>query len=220
MSFFALLDAYKPALLRGLGVTAELSLIVWCVGLVCGTGLAVLASRSITLDRTLRTAGFVVGSIPAIVLLVWAFYPLQTVTHTQIAPFWTAAGALCVINILGVQGIVRPALASFPREFRQASRISGMSERQVLLHITLPLLVRQLTPALLFSQVAMLHATLFASLISVEEIFRVTQQINAQVYQPVELYTALALLFLIVCAPLNWLGGMLQRRYSRDLAGI
>jgi ABC-type amino acid transport system permease subunit len=64
----------------------------------------------------------------------------------------------------------------------------------------------------------MLHATLFASLISVEEIFRVAQRINSTIYRPIEIYTALALFFLMVCLPINLLASYLKRRYTRDLS--
>jgi len=64
----------------------------------------------------------------------------------------------------------------------------------------------------------MLQATLFASLISVEEIFRVSQRINSTIYRPVEIYTALALFFLAVCLPINLAAAYLKKRYTRDLS--
>ena len=64
----------------------------------------------------------------------------------------------------------------------------------------------------------MLQTTLFASLISVDVIFRIAQRINAQVYKPVEIYTALAVLFLIVCLPLHGLAHWLRVRYTRDFS--
>lgn len=64
----------------------------------------------------------------------------------------------------------------------------------------------------------MLHTTLFASLISVEEIFRVAQRINAKIYKPVEIYTALGVFFLLVCLPLNGFALGLKKRYGRNLS--
>jgi ABC-type amino acid transport system permease subunit len=87
-----------------------------------------------------------------------------------------------------------------------------------LFRIQLPLILRQVIPALLPLQVVMLHTTLFASLISVEEIFRVAQRINAQIYRPVEIYTALGIFFLGVCLPVNGVALWLKRRFTRDLS--
>ena len=73
-------------------------------------------------------------------------------------------------------------------------------------------------PVLLMIQVNMLQSTLFSSLISVPEIFRVTQQINAQIYKPVEIYTALGVLFLLICLPMNGLALWLKTRFTRDFS--
>ena len=66
--------------------------------------------------------------------------------------------------------------------------------------------------------VVMLHMTLFASLISVDELFRAAQRINAQIYKPVEIYSAVGLFFLLVSLPLNGLALYLRRKHSRDLS--
>jgi ABC-type amino acid transport system permease subunit len=68
--------------------------------------------------------------------------------------------------------------------------------------------------------VTILQATLFASLISVDEIFRVAQRINAIVYRPIEIYTALAGFFLLICLPLNGLAYFLEARFTRDLSEV
>jgi ABC-type amino acid transport system permease subunit len=62
----------------------------------------------------------------------------------------------------------------------------------------------------------MLQATLFASLISVDEIFRVAQQVNSLIYKPVEIYSMLALLFIAICVPLHLLANYLRQKYTRD----
>jgi ABC-type amino acid transport system permease subunit len=59
---------------------------------------------------------------------------------------------------------------------------------------------------------------LFASLISVEEIFRVSQRINSLEYKPVEIYTALALFFLSISLPVNALALWLRSRFTRNIS--
>ncbi len=133
-------------------------------------------------------------------------------------PFYTAALTLSIVNVFGVCDVVRAALDSFPEQYVTAARVSGLSTRQTIFKIQMPLLVRQVLPGLLILQVTMLHTTLFASLISVEEIFRVAQRINAQIYKPVEIYTALGVFFLMVCLPVNGFAMWLKQKYGRDLS--
>jgi ABC-type amino acid transport system permease subunit len=50
----------------------------------------------------------------------------------------------------------------------------------------------------------------------VEEIFRVAQRINAQIYRPIEIYTALGVFFLAVCVPVNIAALYFKARFTRD----
>lgn len=218
--FANILSNYHDAFLRGLDTTVRLSLIIWITGLVLGSIIGIAGARWRPVGGLARSVSFLLGSTPAIVILVWCYYPAQALLGVVIDPFVTAAFALSLINVFVVGDIVRPAIKNFPRELATVGYVCGMRPSAVFRHITLPLVLRGLVPSLLFSQVAILQATLFASLISVEEIFRVTQEINAAVYDPVVLYTALALLFLLVCVPINGLALYLQKRYGRDLSEV
>ncbi len=64
----------------------------------------------------------------------------------------------------------------------------------------------------------MLHMTIFSSLISVEEIFRMSQRVNAIEYQPVEIYSALGVFFLLISLPINGLALYLKHKYNRNFS--
>lgn len=215
MSLWTILTSYRAGFLHGLAITAQLCLIIWIGGLLLGVPLGWAAARYARLGWLFRGSTFIVSSIPAIVLLVWAHYPAQTMLGIVVDPFITAAIVLTSVNVLGVGEAIRSALIDFPRGLIDASRVAGMSPTETFRHIQFPLVLRTVAPALLQQQVVMLHATLFASLISVEEIFRVSQRINAQVYRPVEIYSALAIFFLAICVPLNGIAAVLNRRLRR-----
>jgi polar amino acid transport system permease protein len=153
-----------------------------------------------------------------LVLLFWLHYPLQEILQININPFITAAAALSVINILAVSDIVRDALIEFPNEYIIAGQVCGLKKRQLYMQIQFPIILRKIIPSLLTTQVSMLQLTLFASLISVEEIFKVAQRINASIYRPIEIYSALALFFLLICLPLNGLAIWLKHNYTRNLS--
>ncbi len=117
-----------------------------------------------------------------------------------------------------VADLTRNALINFPNEYNLAAKVCGLSQKETFLNIEFPIIFRQILPSLLSIQVNMLQLTLFASLISVEEIFRVAQEINAQIYEPVQIYSALAIFFLIVCLPLNGIAVYLKQKYTRDIS--
>lgn len=219
MSVWSILTEYYPAFLKGLFVTLQLCLIIWSSGIILGGALGIAGARlPAWVGAPSRAVSFFLCSVPLLVFLYWLHYPVQAMLNVVIDPFYTAAFTFSIIYIFGVADIVRGALRDFPRQYLVAAQVTGLSRKQTILNIQLPLIFRQILPSLLLLQVAMLHTTLFSSLISVEELFRVAQRINAQIYRPVEIYTALGVFFLLVCLPVNGFAFWLRRKYTRDLS--
>src|SRR5207249_809855 len=135
-----------------------------------------------------------------------------------IDPFVTASVVFSIINLLSVGDLLRSHISDFPEQYRTAARVCGLDRRTFIFRIQIPILLRQVLPALLPLQIIMLHSTLFASLISVDEIFRASLRINALEYKPVHIFTALALFFLAISLPVNALAIWLRVRFTRDLS--
>ncbi len=219
MSVLDILLTYHAAFLQGLRVTLELCLVIWTAGLSVGAMLGVVGANFPTSwGHFTHAMSFGFSAIPTLVVLFWLHYPAQAVFDVVIDPFYTASLTLSLVNIFGVGDLVRQAVADFPAQYIIAGRVCGLGSRDIVTKIQLPILFRQLLPSLMVLQTGMLHATLFASLISVEEVFRVAQRINSTIYRPVEIYTALALFFLVVCLPINLTAAYLKKRYTRDLS--
>lgn len=219
MTVLDILINYHLAFMQGLRVTLELCAIIWTAGIVFGVVIgAVGAQNPQSWGRFIHLISFAFSAIPTLVILFWLHYPAQAAFNLVIDPFYTASLTLTLVNIFGVGELVRQAVADFPAQYVTAARVCGLPARAIFIKIQLPILFRQLLPGLMVMQVGMLHATLFASLISVEEIFRVSQRINSTIYRPVEIYTALAVFFLVVCLPINLCAAYLKKRVSRDLS--
>ncbi len=219
MSVFRIFVTYREGILSGLAVTLQLCLIIWTSGLVLGTILGVAGAKwKHGVGLPSRTVSFILSGVPVLAFLFWLHYPLQAMLKVVVDPFYTAAAALSIINVLAVSDAVRGVLRDFPSQYVMAAQAYGLSPSETLVNIQFPIVLRQVIPSLLLIQVSMLQATLFASLISVDEIFRVAQRINAVIYRPVEVYTALAILFLAICLPLNGLALWFRKRFTRDLS--
>jgi polar amino acid transport system permease protein len=201
---FSLLRRYHEALLEGSLTSIELAAIAWAGGLVSGTLLGIWrASHS----RGTKRAGVTMfsamaSSIPVMVYLLWCHYPLQTFLGISVRPFATAAAVFTFYNALTVGEIVRAAIEDLPLAFSLAAKATGLPRNVHIRYIMVPLALRAALPAYLVSQVAVLHMTLFASLISVDELFRVTQRINALEYNAVGVFSLLALFYFVLSFPL------------------
>ena len=219
MSIVDIFSQYQSAFVGGLLESLRLISIVWSAGLILGTICGVLGSRfRNVLGRTFAVFAFILSGIPIIVFLFWLHYPLQSMLNVVIDPYITATAALTLVNVFAVCEIVRRALVDFPEQYLIAAKVCGLDRWQTFSEVQLPLVLRQVLPGILTAQVAILQASLFASLISVDEIFRIAQRINSEIYRPVEIYTCLALLFIVVCLPLNGVALYLRHKYTRNLS--
>lgn len=219
ITIFKIIIEYQQALAQGLLVTLSLCLIIWSVGIIVGTILGFFGAQYPNeIGKPSKIFAFILSGVPILVLLFWLNYPLQDMLHIFVSPFITAVIAISLVNIFAVSDIVRTALNEFPEQYIVAGKVSGMKSQDIFKKIQFPIIFRQILPSLLTTQVGMLQLTLFASLISVAEVFKVAQNINAIIYKPVEIYSALAFFFLIICLPLNGLALWLKNRYTRNLS--
>lgn len=205
-------------MLGGLRVTINLCLIIWASGIIIGTILGIAGAKWKAVAIPLKTFSIILAAIPALVFLFWMHYPFQTLLGVVIDPFITAAVTLSIINISLVSDLVKGILEDFPQQYVWAAQVSGLTEKETVWNVKLPIVLRQTLPGLLNIQITMLQATLFASLISVDEIFRIAQRINSLVYKPIPIFSLLALFFIIVCVPMHAMVYYLRVRFTRDLS--
>ncbi len=206
---------YHDAFLRGLAVTLGLVVLIALIGIPFGVAVGVVGARvSRSIGSIVSGIYFLTGAIPILVLLFWMHYPLQSILHVVIDPFWTTVIALGFVNFILTAELVRRELDLLPKAYREAARTLGLPTIKIARFIELPILSRRAIPQLLANQGKMLEYTLFASFISVPELFRVAQNVNAMVYRPVEVYSLLVLFFLIILGPLHLVVRSLEKKYA------
>lgn len=204
---------------QGFLVTLELFVCIILIGIPLGTIIGILGGRYVEeIFSLIKLGRFMTKVIPVLVLLFWLHYPLQSLLGIVVDPFYTTIIALGLINIIATASAVSNELKLLPKTYRESGVTLGMSSNQIIRHIELPLLLRRTMPQLLLNQASMLEYTLLASLISVPELFRVAQTINAMIYKPVEIYSLLVIFFMIILVPLHLLIMWLQKKYITQYA--
>lgn len=212
---FEILVDYKFLFLQGFLTTVKLIFAIVLLGLPFGILLGVIGGRySQQVASLVRGLKFLTKVIPVLVLLFWLHFPLQALLHIVINPFWTTVIALGGINVIATAYVVQSELELLPRTYRDAGKTLGMSRKQIVQHIELPIMFRRIAPTVGLHQATMLEYTLFASLISVPELFRVAQTVNSMVYQPVAIYSLLVLFFFLLLAPFHVLLAFARSHYK------
>jgi His/Glu/Gln/Arg/opine family amino acid ABC transporter permease subunit len=206
---------YHALLLKGFSTTVVLLVLIMAIGVPVGAFLGVLGARySRMVGRVIGGMRFFTKVVPVLVLLFWFHYPLQALFKVVIDPFWTTVFTLSFVNSVVVAQIIQSDLELLPRSYGEVASTLGMTKREIVRHIELPIIARRTLPNLLLAQASILEYTLLASLISVQELFRVAQSINSMIYDPIAVYSLLVLFFLIILAPLHLFISYLKRKYT------
>lgn len=182
-------------------------------GLVIGVfgGLAMLSSF-----RPLRwlISGYVqlFRCTPLLVQIVWFFYALPIMTGIQIKA-WLAAGVgLSLYMGAFATEIFRAGVMSIDRGQWQASKSLGMSYVQMMRHIILPQAFRRMIPPVVSQSILQLKNTSLLYVVAVPDMMYAASQITATTYRPLEAYTFVALLYLVILYPLTLFSKRLESR--------
>jgi len=153
-------------------------------------------------------------STPLLVQLFIVFFGLPNL-GVQFSP-WTAAIITFTLNVGAYSSeTIRAAILSIPNGQWEAALTLGMTRRQVLFRIIFPQAVRVSLPPLSNSFIGLVKDTSLASSITIVEMFTVGQQISAKTYEPLLLYSLVALVYLVICTVLTILQGYLEKWTSR-----
>lgn len=219
MNPLQILWQYREAFFNGFMVTLQLLVLSSVIGTVTGVTLELFCHRlEGGMRRVIDTIAFGISAIPALVLLFWLYYPAQALVGISVSPFWTAITTLVLVNTFAVYRIVADAVNDFPKQYIATALVCGLNWLQIARYIQGPLLLRAALPRWIDQQVIILQTSVFASLISVEELFRVAQRINSQVYQPVVIYTSMALVFLLTGGSAMYFAKYLRNKFYRDFS--
>jgi len=208
---------YHPLLLRGFFTTLKLLGSIILIGIPLGVLLGVIGGRySKRISALIKGFKFLTKVVPVLVLLFWLHFPLQAILGVVIDPFWTTVVALGFINLIATAHVVDNELALLPHSYSDAGRTLGMSRKQIVRFIELPIMTRRVAPSVALNQASMLEYTLFASLIAVPELFRVAQTITSITHDPISVYSLLVLFFLIILVPLHLFITYINKKYKTD----
>lgn len=112
---------------------------------------------------------------------------------------------------------IRAAISSVPTGQWEAGASIGMTRLQILWRIILPQALRVALPPLSNSFISLVKDTSLAASITIMEMFAVSQQIAAENYQPLLMYTLVAMVYAAFTTILSYFQGYLERVVDRQV---
>lgn len=112
---------------------------------------------------------------------------------------------------------IRAAISSVPTGQWEAGAAIGMTRLQILWRIILPQALRVALPPLSNSFISLVKDTSLAASITIMEMFAVSQQIAAENYQPLLMYTLVAMVYAVFTTVLSYFQGYLEQVVDRQV---
>jgi cystine transport system permease protein len=209
-----LADSFWKILLPGLTATIPLTVIAFSLAMVIAVAAALVQFARIKVLRQLcRLYIWVFRGTPLLVQLFVVFYGMPRV-GIVIEPFPAAVIVFSLNEGAYCAETVRASLEAVPAGQLEAGLCAGLSYLQTMRRIILPQAMRTAFPSLSNSLIAMVKDTSLAANITVVEMFKATEQINARVYEPLALYIEVGLIYLMFSTALTKLQSMGEKRLN------
>jgi polar amino acid transport system permease protein len=212
---FGFLWQYRTFIAIGLGYTVLYALGTILVGLIIGfaVGIARLArSRVITTPLILYIELF--RCTPLLVQLIWFYYAFPVIVGLDIPAHVAAGMTLSLYTGAFYAEIIRGGVTSIERGQWDAARAIGMRRGQVMRRVILPQAIKRMVPPFMNQSITQLKNTSLVSTIAVSDLLYQGEIITATTYRPLEVYTAIAIIYFGVLFPLTLLAQMVERRLA------
>jgi len=208
---------------HGVLVTLQLTAIAVIVGFLIALPCSLIrAERSGSMgDRLVRGYVYLFRGTPLLVQTYLVYYGLAQFSFIRDSFLWVflrEAWWCAVITFSLNSGayateILRGALATIPRGQPEAALALGLSKWQTRLLIQIPLALRNALPQYGNEVVFMLHGSVVASVITIQDILGAGRTLNAKYYVAYEGFITAALLYMVITFTLVGIFRLLEKRY-------
>ena len=193
-----------PALLKG----AQLTVLITVAGLVGGTLLGVLFGLMRAYGNgPVASIGFayvgLVRGTPIVVQVMFIYFALPGLLGVRVDPMTAAIASIVINSGAYIAEIVRGAFLSVPKGLSEAGLAMGLPRWRVLAFVVGPVAFRRMTPALGNQFIVSLKDTSLFIVIGVGELTRQGQEIMAANFRAIEIWTAVAVIYLLLIGVLT-----------------
>lgn len=202
-----------PALFKGAQLTVLITLAGLAGGLIVGTIAGLMRAYG---NAVLNAIAFayveLIRGTPIVVQVMFIYFALPTLADIRVNPLTAAITAIVVNAGAYIAEIVRGAFLSVHQGLREAGLALGLPTWKVLLYIIGPVAFRRMIPPLGNQFIVSLKDTSLFIVIGVGELTRQGQEIMAANFRAVEVWSAVAVFYLIMTGTLTLILRVTEKR--------
>lgn len=206
--------AALPILLEGAKMTLWISILGLVGGVIIGViaGFARAFGGAISRNIALVFIELIRGT-PIVVQVMFIYFALpMMISGLRIDPFTAAVVTIVINSGAYIAEITRGAVQSINRGFNEAGLALGLSRRATLRYIIMPLALRRMLPPLGNQWIVSIKDTSLFIVIGVAELTRQGQEIIAGNFRAMEIWSAVAVIYLIITLALSFAMRRLERK--------
>ncbi|MEO1776249.1 MAG: ABC transporter permease [Pseudomonadota bacterium] len=212
--------------IEGVWISLHLTALALAIGFLLALPMALAMYRGSRAAPFARGFVYVFRGTPLLVQTYLIYYGLSQFEWVRGGPWWLilreawwCALIAFSLNSAAYQAeILRGAFATTPRGEIEGGKALGLSERLVTWMVLLPSSLRRALPQYGNETVFMLHGSVVASVITIQDILGAGRWLNARYYVVYEGLIAAALLYMVITFALVGVFRLIERRYLRHLA--
>lgn len=203
-----------PLLLQGALVTLEITALAVGLGLVFGL-VAALSQLSKFAPLRLIAKVYVdfIRGTPLLVQIFIIYFALPVIIGHRIDPFFAAVAACSINSGAYVAEIFRAGIQSIDIGQMRAGLSLGMNWTMTMRYIILPQAFKRIIPPLGNEFIAMLKDSSLVSVIGFEELTRSGQLIIAETYGSLEIWSAVAIIYLVMTLTITRIVSVLEKKF-------
>lgn len=198
--YFGDLIPYLPMLLQALWISIYVTLISFGVGALLGIGLSAAKTGPIAPLRAISSTYIeIMRNTPLLVQLYLLYFGLGQL-GLQVSPLWSAIIGMTLNNAAYTAEIFRAGFASVPKGLKEAGAALALNRYQTFRYVVFKPGLRGILPSLTNQFIILFLYSSVASVISLEELTAVLQNLNSQTLRTVEIFSVGAVLYWVVSA--------------------
>ena len=210
---FSVMSKYFPQMMQGFWLTLQMAVLVVIFGILIGLFLAYIRSFGVRpLNWFLILFVDVMRSVPPLVIIMVIYFALP---YAEVRFSSFSSTVIGLVFVLGAfaEEIFWAGIISVHKGQWEASRSTGLTFTQTLIHVILPQAIRFGIPPLTNRTIAITKGTALGSVVAAQEILNMAASAQSLSANPSPLILG-AFLYLVIFSPLVLLSRYVEHRFG------
>jgi glutamate/aspartate transport system permease protein len=213
---FSVILRALPFLWTGMQLTLLLTALATVGGIVLGTVLAI-ARLWAPPPLPQLAAGYVnlLRSIPLILVVFWFYFLVPLMLGRAVGAFPSALIAFTMFEAAYYCEIMRAGIQGVPRGQLAAAQATGLTYLEAMRYVVLPQAFRAMIPVLLTQSIILFQDTSLVYVVGLHDFLTAATVVAGRDNRVVELYSFVAVVYLVLCVTASLSVRRLQSRFGR-----